>query len=112
MTKRKIRPEPEFYTLAHLSRAAPPGSRVLGARAPRGLTTVAFRQPGGAIGVFLHNGTGTARAVRVQVGTATFHDPRAPQRVHHELAHALASRGFPSIHDAIGIAHTRLDPQR
>ncbi|WP_137121982.1 dihydroorotate dehydrogenase [Segeticoccus rhizosphaerae] len=53
-----------------------------------------------------------AGASAVQVGTATFNDPRAPHRVLHELAHALATRGFPGIHDAIGIAHTRLDPQR
>ncbi len=53
-----------------------------------------------------------AGASAVQVGTATFNDPGAPRRVLHELAQALATRGFPSIHDAIGIAHTRLDPHR
>jgi glucosylceramidase len=71
VTPKRVRPGPEFYTLAHLSRAAPPGSRVLAARAPRGLAVVAFRQPDGAIGVFVHNGTGGARAVRVDIGATT-----------------------------------------
>ena len=53
-----------------------------------------------------------AGASAVQVGTATFNDPGAPQRVLHELAGALATRGFPSLQDAVGIAHTRLDPRR
>jgi dihydroorotate dehydrogenase (NAD+) catalytic subunit len=46
-----------------------------------------------------------AGACAVQVGTATFHDPSAPQRVRHELEQALAERGFIRFADAVGQAH-------
>ncbi len=49
-----------------------------------------------------------AGASAVQVGTATFHDPSAPLRVGTELAAALAERGFGSVADAVGHAHTVL----
>jgi len=53
-----------------------------------------------------------AGASAVQVGTATFNDPAAPMRVNTELAAALQDKGFARFSDAVGIAHTRLDPKR
>ena len=49
-----------------------------------------------------------AGACAVQVGTATFHDPRAPLRVQTELAQALAERGFARLDDAVGYAHREI----
>ncbi|MBK5305289.1 MAG: dihydroorotate dehydrogenase [Frankiaceae bacterium] len=46
-----------------------------------------------------------AGASAVSVGTTVFGDPTAPIRVLHELAHALAQRGFERIEDAVGFAH-------
>jgi dihydroorotate dehydrogenase (NAD+) catalytic subunit len=46
-----------------------------------------------------------AGASAVSVGTAVFHDPSAPARVHAELAEALASRGFARLADAVGYGH-------
>jgi dihydroorotate dehydrogenase (NAD+) catalytic subunit len=46
-----------------------------------------------------------AGASAVSVGTTVFGDPTAPVRVLHELAHALAQRGFDRVEDAIGLAH-------
>ncbi|MBP6995809.1 MAG: dihydroorotate dehydrogenase [Phycicoccus sp.] len=48
-----------------------------------------------------------AGASAVQVGTATFNDPRAPLRVRDELAAALEARGFTAFTEVIGIAHDR-----
>lgn len=67
----RIRRGPEFFTLAHLTRAAAPGSRVLGARAPRGIRVAAFRRPDGSIGVFGHNDSGARRRVSVRVGATS-----------------------------------------
>jgi len=53
-----------------------------------------------------------AGASAIQVGTATFNDPSAPVRVNRELAAALEDKGFVRFRDAVGIAHTRLDPRR
>ena len=53
-----------------------------------------------------------AGASAIQVGTATFNDPTAPVRVNRELAAALSDRGFARFRDAVGVAHTRLDPRR
>ena len=53
-----------------------------------------------------------AGASAIQVGTATFNDPTAPVRVNRELAAALQDKGFARFSDAVGIAHTRLDPRR
>jgi dihydroorotate dehydrogenase (NAD+) catalytic subunit len=46
-----------------------------------------------------------AGASAVSVGTAVFGDPTAPVRVLAELDAALDERGFPSLADAIGVAH-------
>ncbi len=53
-----------------------------------------------------------AGASAIQVGTATFNDPTAPIRVNRELAAALQDKGFARLSDAVGIAHSRLDPRR
>jgi dihydroorotate dehydrogenase (NAD+) catalytic subunit len=46
-----------------------------------------------------------AGASAVQVGTATFHDPRAPVRVLRELSEALEARGRTTVSDLVGYAH-------
>ncbi|MGZ4464958.1 MAG: glycoside hydrolase family 30 protein [Nocardioides sp.] len=63
---------PEFFTLAHLSRAASPGARVVAATATPGLETAAFSNPDGTVGVFGHNSTGIEQVVQLAVaGGAT-----------------------------------------
>ena len=49
-----------------------------------------------------------AGATCVQVGTATFNDPTAPQRVLAELGELAASHGVDRITDLVGIAHDRM----
>jgi dihydroorotate dehydrogenase (NAD+) catalytic subunit len=46
-----------------------------------------------------------AGASAISVGTTVFGDPTAPIRVLHELAHALAQRGFDRLEDAVGYGH-------
>lgn len=53
-----------------------------------------------------------AGANAVSVGTVTFHDPSAPMRVQHELAIALADRGFTAVAQAVNYAHRGPDPVR
>lgn len=48
-----------------------------------------------------------AGASAVQVGTAAFNDPTAPERVGRELTELLAERGFDRLADVVGIAHER-----
>lgn len=48
-----------------------------------------------------------AGASAVQVGTAAFNDPTAPQRVGTELEQLIADRGFDRLADVVGIAHER-----
>lgn len=60
-------PNPEFYTLAHLARAANRGAVRLAATARDGLPVTAFENPDGTIGVFGHNDTGGAQVISVQV---------------------------------------------
>lgn len=48
-----------------------------------------------------------AGASAVQVGTAAFNDPSAPQRVGEELEQLVAERGFDRLADVVGIAHER-----
>ena len=67
VTSSGVRPEPEFYVLAHLSRAASPGARVLATTATSGITATAFLNPDGSIGVFGHNATGSTQTVRIAV---------------------------------------------
>jgi len=60
-------PNPEFFTLAHVARAADPGAVRLGTSSPATLPVTAFENPDGTIGVFGHNDTGTNQVVAVQV---------------------------------------------
>lgn len=46
-----------------------------------------------------------AGANAVSVGTIVFNDPTAPMRVHRELAHVLAARGFRALADAVSYGH-------
>jgi dihydroorotate dehydrogenase (NAD+) catalytic subunit len=46
-----------------------------------------------------------AGASAVQVGTAIFGDPSAPQRIADEMSAALDEIGVPSVADAVGAAH-------
>lgn len=63
--------EPEFYTLAHLARAASPGGNVVGADAPSWLSVAAFRNPDGTVGVFGQNRSGATQTVAFTVGSST-----------------------------------------
>jgi glucosylceramidase len=63
----RVRAEPEFYTLAHLSRAAAAGARVISSSAGPGLSVAAFLNPDGSVGVFGHNATGAEQTVRVHI---------------------------------------------
>lgn len=46
-----------------------------------------------------------AGAAAVQVGTATFHDPRAPRRILEEMASWCESRGVQRLSELRGVAH-------
>jgi glucosylceramidase len=61
--------EPEFFTLAHLSRAAAPGAHVIAADAPEWLNIAAFRNPDGTVGVFGQNRSGAVQTVRFALGS-------------------------------------------
>jgi glucosylceramidase len=58
---------PEFFVLAHVSRAADPGARVVGSEATPGLEVAAFRNPDATLGVVAFNGTGTERTIAIEV---------------------------------------------
>ena len=53
-----------------------------------------------------------AGASAIQVGTATFNDPKAPVRVLHELEELLEQKGFDSFSQAVGAAHRRQEVYR
>jgi dihydroorotate dehydrogenase (NAD+) catalytic subunit len=53
-----------------------------------------------------------AGASAIQVGTATFNDPKAPVRVLHELEDLLEQKGFESFTQAVGAAHRRQEVYR
>jgi dihydroorotate dehydrogenase (NAD+) catalytic subunit len=46
-----------------------------------------------------------AGANAVEVGTAAFYDPRAPQRIIHQLARWCDKHGVRRVRDLIGAAH-------
>ena len=46
-----------------------------------------------------------AGAAAVQVGTATFRDPRAPRRILEEMEAWCESRGVPRLSELRGVAH-------
>ena len=58
---------PEFYTLAHLARAADPGAVVIGRRAIADTPYAAFANPDGALGIVGHNDTSADQVVQVSV---------------------------------------------
>lgn len=63
--------EPEYYVLAHLSRAARRGSTVLDVTSPPDVVSVGFRRPDGSVGVYGYNGSERDRYLRLEVsGTA------------------------------------------
>ena len=57
---------PEFFTLAHLSRAADPGAVRVETNRVGLLPTVAFVNPDGSLGIFGHNDTGEAQVVEIE----------------------------------------------
>jgi glucosylceramidase len=65
-----VTPTPEFYALAHVSRAADPGAVVIADGSGAGLPYVAFRNPDGEIGIVGHNDTGSRQVLAVAVGGA------------------------------------------
>ena len=58
-------PEPEFFLLAHLGRAARPGATRLGLTGRPDLPSVAFANPDGTIGIFGHNDSGARQVLSV-----------------------------------------------
>lgn len=58
---------PEFYLLAHISRAADPGAVNLGTTGRPDIPTVAFENPDGTVGLFGHNDSGAAQVISVEV---------------------------------------------
>lgn len=59
--------QPEFYTLAQLSRAADPGAQVLGTTSSGGVIAVSFKNLDGIVGVYGYNLNADARIVSVEV---------------------------------------------
>ena len=59
-------PGPEYYLLAHVSRAADPGATRVGLMTPSTVPAVAFANPDGTIGIFAHNATPTAQVLSVR----------------------------------------------
>lgn len=59
--------EPEYYVLAHLSRAARGGSTVLDVSSPPDVVSVGFRRPDGSVGVYGYNGSDRDRYLRLEV---------------------------------------------
>jgi glucosylceramidase len=58
-------PEPEFFLLAHLSRAASRGATRIGLTGRPDLPAVAFANPDGTIGIFGHNNSGERQVISV-----------------------------------------------
>ncbi len=52
-----------------------------------------------------------AGASAVSIGTSIFNDPTAPWRIQRELRDELGLRGFASLADAVGYAHTRYEAE-
>jgi glucosylceramidase len=60
-----VEPGPEFFTLAHLARAAVPGAVVVTTDQVDLLPTVAFVNPDGTVGIFGHNDTGESQVIDI-----------------------------------------------
>lgn len=67
---RQWTPNPEFYLLAHLTRAADPGGRRIGLTWVGDAPAVAFANPDGTVGYFGIN-TGATRVIRLVAGSQT-----------------------------------------
>jgi glucosylceramidase len=61
-------PEPEYYLLAQLTRAADPQARILGVATRPDVPSVAFKNADGTVGVFGHNASGVDQVVSVTFG--------------------------------------------
>jgi glucosylceramidase len=57
---------PEFYVLAHLTRAAPAGSVVVASTSEGDISTAAFLRPDGTVGVVGHNDTGERQVLSIE----------------------------------------------
>jgi glucosylceramidase len=66
-----VSPTPEFYTLAHLARAADPGAIVIDESSRPALPFVAFLNPDGDIGIVGHNDTGSRQVIAVSAAGAS-----------------------------------------
>ncbi len=72
-TTGSVDPTPDFYTLAHVARAARPGDvRVATTPAP-GVPMTAFVDISGSVGVYGHNDTGADQVVAIRFGDGTQH---------------------------------------
>jgi glucosylceramidase len=58
-------PEPEFFLLAHVSRAADRGATRIGLTGRLDILSVAFANPDGTVGIFGHNNSGTRQVIDV-----------------------------------------------
>jgi len=63
--------EPEFFTLAHLRRAAPPGSSVVPVTGPTTLQLAGFASPA-HVGVYGYNDSDATRTVRIGTADGAF----------------------------------------
>jgi hypothetical protein len=66
-TSGALTPTPEFYTQAHLSRAATPGATNVGVTSLTDMPMVAFKNPDNTFGVFGFNDTSTAQVISIAV---------------------------------------------
>jgi glucosylceramidase len=64
---------PEFYTLAHLARAASPGAAVVDLTTEPDIPAVAFRNLDGSIGLFGYNDSGSGQVVELRVAGGESH---------------------------------------
>jgi glucosylceramidase len=68
-----VQATPEYYTLAHVARAAEPGAVRIGTTTVAGVPVVAFVDPDGTIGVFGHNDTASAQTISFHVRGGDVH---------------------------------------
>lgn len=87
-----VAPTPEFYALAHLSRAADPGAVVIGSGTAANMPFSAFRNPDGRTGIVGHNDTGSD-----QVVVAATNGIESTQRFLVRAGELFTLRGWPDI---------------
>lgn len=87
-----VAPTPEFYALAHVSRAADPGAVVIGAGTAANMPFAAFRNPDGRTGIVGHNDTGSD-----QVVAAATNGIESTQRFLVRAGELFTLRGWPDI---------------